>query len=110
MLNHSTTPEFNSKGYLADFNAWDRDLAVRLAQDHDVELTDCHWLIIDYLRDYYSEYELAPDPREIIKQLSKKITPGTKCTRAHLDGLFGEGGCKLACKIAGLPDCHCRGV
>ena len=24
--------------------------AVRLAQDHDVELTDCHWLIIDFLR------------------------------------------------------------
>jgi TusE/DsrC/DsvC family sulfur relay protein len=110
MLNQDINPEFNNKGYLADFSAWNKDLAIRLAEENGVELADCHWLVIEFLRNYYSEYELAPDPREIIKQLSKEINPTAPCTRKHLDGLFGKGGCKLACKIAGLPDCHCRGA
>jgi tRNA 2-thiouridine synthesizing protein E len=110
MANQGTGLEFNSKGYLADFDAWHKDFAIGLAKEHELELTECHWHVIDFLRDYYSTYELAPDPREIIKKLSKQISPVTPCTRKHLDGLFGKGGCELACRIAGLPDCHCRGV
>ncbi len=109
-MEQATTQAFNDKGSLLDYDTWDRDFAIEMARDHGLELTDCHWLIIDFLRDYYAQYEIAPDPREIIKKLSKQINPVTPCTRKHLEGLFGEGGCKLACKIAGLPDCHCRPI
>ena len=110
MLNQDTSLEFNSRGYLINFDAWDKDFAIKLAKEHHLDLTDCHWLIINYLRDYYSEYGIAPEPRVIIKTLSSRINPLVPCTRKHLEGLFAEGGCKLACKIAGLPNCHCRGV
>jgi TusE/DsrC/DsvC family sulfur relay protein len=110
MLNQNTNLELNSKGYLVNFDAWDKDFAIQLAKEHKLDLTDCHWLVINFLRDYQSEYGLAPDPREIIKKLSKQINPTAPCTRQHLEGLFGPGGCELACKIAGLPNCHCRGV
>jgi tRNA 2-thiouridine synthesizing protein E len=110
MLNQSTQLDFNNKGYLINFDAWSKDFAINLAKEHDLELTDCHWLVIDYLRDYFTEYNLAPAPRVIIKNLSNQINPTTPCTRKHLEGLFGQGGCKLACRIAGLPDCYCRGV
>ena len=110
MLNQSASLELNSKGYLVNFDAWNKDFAIELAKEHDLVLTDCHWLVINFLRDFQAEYGLAPDHREIIKKLSKQINPTTPCTRKHLEGLFGEGGCKLACKIAGLPNCHCRGV
>ena len=110
MANLHTNYEFNTEGYLINFDAWNKDFAETMAKEHNVELTDCHWLIIDFLRNYQTEYGIAPDPREIIKKLSKQINPATPCTRKHLDSLFGEGGCKLACKIAGLPDCHCRGA
>ena len=110
MLNQSTGLELNSRGYLINFDAWDKDFAVKLAKEHDLDLTDCHWLIINFLRDYYSEYGIAPEPRVIIKNLSKQINPTAPCTRKHLEGLFGQDGCKLACKIAGLPNCHCKGV
>ncbi len=110
MLNQIAGFELNSKGYLINFDAWNEDFAIKLAKENDLDLTGYHWLIINFLRDYQSEYGIAPDPREIIKKLSKQINPTAPCTRKHLEGLFGQGGCKLACKIAGLPNCHCRGV
>ena len=108
MLHQSTGLEFNSKGYLVNFDAWNKDFAITLAKENGVELTDCHWLIINYLRDYYTEYGIAPEPRIIIKNLSHQISPTEPCTRKRLEGLFAQGGCKLACKIAGLQNCHCR--
>jgi tRNA 2-thiouridine synthesizing protein E len=110
MLNQNSSLELNRKGYLVNFDAWDKEFAIDLAKEHGLDLTDCHWLIIGFLRDYQSEYGIAPDPREIIKKLSKQINPTAPCTRKHLEGLFGQGGCELACKIAGLPNCHCRGL
>ena len=110
MLDQSSDLEFNSTGYLVNFDAWKKAFATNLAKENGVELTDCHWLIINYLRDYYTEYGIPPEPRIIIKNLSKQIDPEVPCTRKRLEGLFAKGGCKLACKIAGLPNCHCSGV
>ncbi len=110
MLNQGKSLELNSKGYLVDFDAWDRDFAIKMAKDNNVVLTECHWLVINCLRDYQAEYGIAPEHREIIKRLSEHADPSTPCTKNHLEGMFGEGGCDLACRMAGLPDCHCRGV
>ena len=110
MLNQNTNQALNSSGYLIDFDAWNKDFAVEMAEDHGLTLTECHWHVINFLREYQAEYGIAPDPREIIKKLSQKISPNVPCTKQHLEGLFGEGGCKLACKIAGLPNCHCRSI
>ena len=66
MLHHGTDLEFNSKGYLVNFDAWSRDFAITLAKENGIDLTDCHWLIINFLRGYYTEYGIAPEPRTII--------------------------------------------
>jgi TusE/DsrC/DsvC family sulfur relay protein len=110
MLNQSENLELNSKGYLVNFDAWNEDFAIEMAKEHGLILKDRHWLVINFLRDYQSEYGIAPDHREVIKKLNKQINPTTPCTKKHLEGLFGEGGCKLACKLAGLSNCHCRSV
>ena len=110
MLNQSANLEFNSKGYLVNFDAWNKGFSIEMAKEHGLLLKDRHWLVINFLRDYQSEYGIAPDHREVIKKLNKQINPTTPFTKKHLEGLFGKGGCKLACKIAGLPNCHCRGV
>lgn len=111
MLSPNDDLEFNSKGYLVNFDAWSRDFAISIAKEHNLELTECHWHIINFLRHYYTEFGIAPDPREIIKKLGKTLkSDNIPCSKKRLENLFSTGGCKLACKIAGLPDCHCRGV
>ena len=110
MLNRNVGLELNSKGYLVNFDAWDEDFAIKMAKENGLDLTGYHWLIINFLRDHQSEYGVSPDHREIIKKLGKQINPTGPCTREHLEDLFGQGGCELACKMAGLPNCHCRGA
>lgn len=99
--------EVNRKGHLACFDAWDRDIAQALAAGEGLNLTECHWSVIQFLRDYYGIHEIPPSPRVIIKSIGAEISAHVPCTRKHLDSLFPGGGCKQACRIAGLPDYYC---
>ncbi|MGE5154709.1 MAG: TusE/DsrC/DsvC family sulfur relay protein [Bdellovibrio bacteriovorus] len=101
--------ELNRKGHLVHFDHWDRGIAEALAAEEGLTLTDCHWSVINFLRDYYTTHEIAPSPRVVIKSIGQEISAHVPCTRKHLESLFPGGGCKQACRIAGLPDyyCHC---
>ena len=46
MLDQSTGLEFNSKGYLVNFDAWSKDFAIQKAKHHGVDLSDCHLSLI----------------------------------------------------------------
>ncbi|MEA3273975.1 MAG: TusE/DsrC/DsvC family sulfur relay protein [Pseudomonadota bacterium] len=100
--------EFNPKGYLVNFDDWNREVGEALAQEEGLQLSDCHWRVIGFLRDYYGEYEHPPSPRLIIKGIGEKLTMNAPCTRKTLEALFPVGGCKQACRIAGLPDFYCH--
>ena len=41
----------NSKGFLADFAEWTDEVGKALAAEEGLELTDCHWTAIHFLRD-----------------------------------------------------------
>ena len=100
----------NHEGYLINFDSWNRDFAIEMSKEHNLDLTDCHWTVIIFLRDYYTEYGIAAEPREIIQKIGNKIDSHKPCNRKYLEGLFAPDGCKLACKIAGLPNNYCRGT
>jgi TusE/DsrC/DsvC family sulfur relay protein len=94
--------DVDEEGYLTDLNTWDRDIALELAKSENVEMTEGHWEIIDFLREYYDEYQIAPAVRVLTKAVGKKYGK-EKGTSKYLYDLFPYGPAKQACKIAGLP-------
>ena len=100
--------ELNRKGHLSHFDDWDRDIAEAMAAEEGLRLTDCHWSVINFLRDYYATHEIPPSPRVVIKSIGHEVSAHVPCTRKHLESLFPGGGCKQASRIAGLPDYYCN--
>ena len=100
--------EFNKKGHMVHFDLWDREVAQALAAEDGLTLTDCHWAVVEFLRDYYGTYDHPPSPRLVIKAVGEKLIQNARCTRKTLEALFPQGGCKQACRIAGLPDYYCH--
>lgn len=99
-------PELNRKGHLARFGDWNRDIAQVIAEDLGLKLTDCHWSVIEFLRDYFATHEIPPSPRLVVKSIGQDISTQVPCARKDLDALFPGSGCKQACRIPGLPAYH----
>jgi len=66
-----------------------------------VELEDDHWLLIDFLHRFYSEYAMAPELPVLARNLCKD-QKDCRWTRKYINELF-PGGAKTACRYAGLP-------
>lgn len=81
-------------GFLEDASLWDEEVAEALAKTEEVELTPAHWEVINYLRQYYADFGVAPMVRKMLKD--------TKLSNAEMYELFPSGPGKGACKIAGL--------
>jgi len=94
--------EVDEEGYLTNLNEWTRDAAAILARTEDAELTEAHWDVIDFLREYYEEYQIAPAVRVLTKAIGKKLGKD-KGNSKYLYELFPYGPAKQACKYAGLP-------
>ncbi len=96
------TYDTDEEGYLADLSQWDEDIAAYMANDDDIELTDAHWEVINFLREYYDEYQIAPAVRVLTKAIGKKLGKD-KGNSKYLYQLFPYGPAKQACKFGGLP-------
>lgn len=96
------TYEVDEEGYLANLDDWNKDAADYIAKEEDLEMTDAHWEVIDFLREYYEEYKIAPMIRVLTKAIGRKLGKEKGNTK-YLYELYPEGPAKQACKIAGLP-------
>jgi tRNA 2-thiouridine synthesizing protein E len=96
------TIEVDEEGYLVNLSDWDEQVAEFLAKEEKVEMTQNHWEVVNFLREYYSEYQIAPAIRVLTKAIAKKLGPD-KGNNKYLYELFPYGPAKQACKIAGLP-------
>ncbi|MGO9443717.1 MAG: TusE/DsrC/DsvC family sulfur relay protein [Thiobacillaceae bacterium] len=94
--------EVDEEGYLLNLNDWNEDVAGVLAQGENVNMTDQHWEVVNFLREYYNEYQIAPAVRVLTKAIGKKLG-AEKGNSKYLYELFPFGPAKQACKIAGLP-------
>lgn len=93
------TPETDAEGYLTDPADWNEALAEEFARQENIQLTEDHWDVIRFMREYHDEHQLIPDARFAIKHLTDRHG---KEARNKLFELFPYGYVKQACKIAGM--------
>ena len=94
--------ETDEEGYLVNLGEWDVDVANYIAGTENITMTDQRWEVVNFLREYLEEYQIAPAVRVLTKAIGKKLGP-EKGTSEYLYGLYPYGPGKQACKIAGLP-------
>ncbi|MDP1529390.1 MAG: TusE/DsrC/DsvC family sulfur relay protein [Rhodoferax sp.] len=92
-------PSLDEEGYLVEPGEWNEDLAEHFARMENIKLTDAHWEVIRFMREYYEEHQIAPDARYVIKHLSQRL--GADARSAPFK-MFAYGYVKQACKIAGM--------
>lgn len=92
-------PDLDVEGYLVEPQDWSEALAEVFALQEKISLTEDHWDVIRFMREYYEEHQVAADARYVIKHLSDRLGPGS---RNKLFELFPYGYVKQACKIAGM--------
>ncbi len=92
----------DKEGYLKDPSQWDQEIAIAIADDEDLDLTDDHWQVIWYVRKFYEEFNSSPSIRPLVKYLQQQWS-ADKGNSIYLALLFPEGPAKQASKIAGLP-------
>ncbi len=90
------------QGFLKDRLQWSEDLGREIARRDGVELTDEHWEVIHYFREYYDDYNIPPPIRMVIRVFKKAFGEENANSR-YLLSLFPEGATKSASKYAGLP-------
>lgn len=94
--------ETDPQGYLKNFQQWQPELAEIIATREDIELTDAHWEVIHFVRNFYLEFKTSPAIRVLVKAIGQAMGPD-KGNSKYLYTLFPLGPAKQATKIAGLP-------
>ena len=88
--------DVDAEGFLTDPAQWNEQIARSIAAENGIpELTDRHWLVVNFMRERYLESGTAPSIRSLGKESGVPIR--------ELYQLFPKGPAKLAAKIGGLP-------
>ncbi|MFH2204968.1 MAG: TusE/DsrC/DsvC family sulfur relay protein [Elusimicrobiota bacterium] len=87
--------EVDEDGFMMEPETWNETVAKALAVTEGVnEMTEDHWKLVNYLRDYYQKFGIAPMIRKLCKQTGFPLK--------RIYELYPSGPAKGACKVAGL--------
>lgn len=84
--------DVNEEGFMTDHSQWNEEIAVAIAKEEGIELTERHWEIIRYFQEYHKKNDKSPS----IRTMKKEGIP-TK----EFYSLFPSGPLKKASKISG---------
>ncbi|OEY67675.1 TusE/DsrC/DsvC family sulfur relay protein [Marinobacter sp. X15-166B] len=93
----------NNEGFLEDPWAWSAEIAAVIAAESAIELSENHWEIIEFLRDFYKIHEVSPPSNRLFVKAVKERFGEAKGNSIYLMQLFPGTPAKTACRIAGLP-------
>ncbi len=88
------TVEFDKDGFLVDPNSWTEEIGEAIADRQGLELTDKHWVVINFAR---KEFETNGEPPTL-----RRITKNSGVSTKEIYQLFPGGPAKVASMIAGL--------
>lgn len=89
-------------GWLNNPAEWNDEIALLIAGNENVQMTDEHWDVVRTARAYYDEYGMNAEVRVFLKLMKEKYGPD-RATNQYIYQLFPYGLVKSANKIAGLP-------
>jgi tRNA 2-thiouridine synthesizing protein E len=84
----------NDEGYLEDSNQWTKEIAEEIAKELNIDLSDKHYEVINFLREKYHEGTSLT-----IRKVGKSGIVDIK----GFYTLFPKGPLKFSSKIAGIP-------
>ncbi len=86
----------DADGFLKEMSSWTREIAEELAERNDLgPLTDDHWQVIEYVQDFYLEYDQGPPV--------VKVSKHTGFSHKYICEMFPCGVARGAYRLAGLP-------
>lgn len=101
--------EFNGKQfetdkheYLVNLDDWSIELAEHIASLENITMSEAHWEVVNFVRDFYKEFKTSPAIRLLVKAMAKELG-SDKGNSIYLYKLFPKGPAKQATRIAGLP-------
>ena len=84
----------SDQGYLTQLDQWNRAIGTEIAAEENIEMTDKHWEVIEYLQEQCKK-EVALSIRSIGKSGVVSIK--------EFYQLFPDGPLKKSSRIAGIP-------
>jgi TusE/DsrC/DsvC family sulfur relay protein len=93
--------EIDEDGFIQEPEKWTEAVAEDMAKLEAAyapgtdKMSADHWKLVNYLRKYFLDYEIAPPIRMLVKQTGIDLKTIYK--------LFPKGPAVGACKVAGLP-------
>ncbi|MGD8719915.1 MAG: TusE/DsrC/DsvC family sulfur relay protein [Candidatus Zixiibacteriota bacterium] len=88
--------EFDNDGFMVEPDLWNDEVAAAIAAEEGIdEMSEEHWKIVNFIREYWKEHDLAPAVRLICQEAGVSVRQIYK--------LFTAGPARGACRVAGLP-------
>ncbi|MDC2891478.1 TusE/DsrC/DsvC family sulfur relay protein [Psychrosphaera algicola] len=99
---NGTSYETDKHEYLINLDDWSIELANHIAELENITMTDNHWEVVNFVRNFYIEFKTSPAIRLLVKAMAKELG-ADKGNSIYLYRLFPKGPAKQATRIAGLP-------
>jgi tRNA 2-thiouridine synthesizing protein E len=88
------TIKVNDEGYFTDPSQWSKEIAVEMAKEYSIELTEKHFKLLEYLR----EKHLGGEQLTI-----RKVGQSGIADIKELYQMFPGGPLKISSHLAGIP-------
>lgn len=92
----------DQEGYILNMDEWSEGFAMAQAAEEGLELTDEHWDVIRFIRDYYEEHNVQAQVRDMIRHF-RDTWGSERGSNRHLHDIFPMGGPqKQGNRLAGI--------